>query len=347
MVKQYGPATPIAPLAEARSEGDNTPVIPLPNPGEGGPVAPGGDNSNVPVIPLPNPGEGGPVAPGGGSNVPVIPLPNPGEGGPVAPGGGSNVPMIPLPGPGEGGPVYPGGGSNVPMIPLPSPGEGGPVYPGPILRPLTARVRFLNAAFGYHPFRILINQFRVVRLLNYAALTSYGRVAPGYQTITVTGTDGYIYIQKSLPFQADIPTTVAIINTPSGLDLLQITDTCCPPSIAANFRVSNLALKSRPIDVLLPDGRVVFTDVEYKETTAFKRILPGNYQFIFAETNLMPMPAYQDIETLDSAFLGLYPPVEMVASLYLRVSRGANYTVFLLSAGTAATDIQAIVAEDR
>ena len=40
----------------------NTPVIPLPNPGEGGPVAPG-DDTDTPVIPLPNPGEGGPVYP--------------------------------------------------------------------------------------------------------------------------------------------------------------------------------------------------------------------------------------------------------------------------------------------
>ena len=60
----------------------NTPVIPLPNPGEGGPVAPG-DDADTPVIPLPNPGEGGPVYPGGSADVPTIPLPNPGEGGMV------------------------------------------------------------------------------------------------------------------------------------------------------------------------------------------------------------------------------------------------------------------------
>ena len=65
----------------------NVPVIPLPNLGEGGPVADGG----TPVIPLPNPGEGGPVADGG---TPVIPLPNPGEGGPVA-GGGIFFPIRP------------------------------------------------------------------------------------------------------------------------------------------------------------------------------------------------------------------------------------------------------------
>ena len=63
----------------------DTPVTPLPNPGEGGPVYSGDDDSQIPAIPLPNPGEGGPVYSGDDDNaqIPVIPLPNPGDGGPV------------------------------------------------------------------------------------------------------------------------------------------------------------------------------------------------------------------------------------------------------------------------
>ena len=61
----------------------DTPVIPLPNPGEGGPVPDGEDESNFPVAPLPNPGEGGPIPDFDESQTPVIPLPNPGEGGPI------------------------------------------------------------------------------------------------------------------------------------------------------------------------------------------------------------------------------------------------------------------------
>ena len=323
-----------------RSRSD-TPVTPLPNPGEGGPAASGG-GSNRPVVPLPNPGEGGPAAPGG-SNTPVVPLPNPGEGGSVAPGGGSNTPVIPLPNPSEGGPVAPGGFP--PFIPLPDSGQGGPVIS---VWPQAAKVRFLNAAFGYRPFRILINSRRVINLLNYAAVSGYGRVPSGYQTVTVTGTDGYVYIQKTMPFQANSVSTIAIINTAGGLDLLQITDNCCPPTNGTStFRVSNLAYNSGPLDVLLADGRVVYADVQYKETTAFKQIRPGTYQFFFAETNLMPMPAYLDIETLDSAFLGAYPMSNTVASLYLNVRRNSIYTVYLLSSGSAPNAVQTMVLEDR
>lgn len=70
--------TPSQPGSDA---GDGaTPVIPLPNPGEGGPVYPGDGFDNTPVVPLPNPGEGGPVYPGPslpstGGSITIQPLP--------------------------------------------------------------------------------------------------------------------------------------------------------------------------------------------------------------------------------------------------------------------------------
>ena len=276
----------------------------------------------------------------------MIPLPNPGEGGPVEPGGSENLPVVPLPDVGEGGPVEPGGG--MPVLPLPNPGEGGPVFPGvvvPIWRRY-ARVRFLNAAYGYRPFRILVSSSRVVNWSGYAALSSYNRIPAGYQTVTVTGMDGYVYLQKTLPFQAGQSMTVAIINTASGLDLLQIADSCCTPNgNYSNFRVSNLAINTPPLDVLLGDGRVVYGDVRYKETTPFKRIRPGAYQFFFAETALPPMPAWMDIETLDSAFIGTYPVPNTLASLYLNAASNVKYTVYLIPSGSAS--IQALLTESR
>ena len=287
-------------------------------------------------------------------STPVIPLPNPGEGGPVyneTADTNAATPVVPLPNPGEGGPVYDGSSSpSVPVIPLPNPGEGGPVYGGGMIipiRPRAARVRFLNAAFGYQPFRILINNTRTVSWLNYGAVSSYSRVASGYQTITVTGTNGYIYIQKTLPFQPGSGSTIAMINTASGLDLLQIPDSCCAPVAGrSNFRVSNLARNTGPLDVALADGRVIFGDVRFKETTAFKSIQPGAYEFLFVETDQTPMPAWLDIETLDSAFIGMYPLPNMIASLYLNVRPNLNYTAYLISSGADNNAVQVLVTAD-
>lgn len=298
---------------------------------------------------------------------PVIPLPSVGEGGPVYPGGGAaSEPIVPLPPIGEGGPVYPGDDiASEPVIPLPFPGEGEPAYPGnnswncpggscggsviqPVIRPGTSRVRFLNAAYGYRTLRVSVGNSRFVDRLGYASVTGYGRVCSGYQTVTVADTRGYIYIRKSMPFQANGLTTIAVINTAGGLDLLQIADGCCPPGGGyASFRVGNLAYNSGPLDVLMSDGRVVYGDLRFKEVAAFKRIVPGTYQFFYADTNLNPMPAALDIERLDSAWLGVYPPYETFGSLYLDVSAGEIYTVYLLQNGSGRNNIQNLILVDR
>ena len=290
-------------------------------------------------------------------DTPVTPLPNPGEGGPVYSGDDdSQIPAIPLPNPGEGGPVYSGDDDNaqIPVIPLPNPGEGGPVYPGGFIQPIQplptvtyAAVRFLNAAYGYPAFRVYVGNRRAARLLNFASLSAYVRLAAGYQTVTVTGTDGYVYIQKTIPFEAGGRFTIAVINRPGGLDLLRITDNCCFTSLqAAHFRVGNLARNSGALDVLLPDGRAVYSDVRFKEIASFKRIAPGAYEFLFAETNQLPAPAYSDIETLDSVFIGANPLPDTAASVYLQVTRGRAYTVYLLQNGQSYNAVSPLVVED-
>jgi hypothetical protein len=278
--------------------------------------------------------------------TPVIPLPNPGEGGPVYPGDDMDTdpggtPVIPLPNPGEGGPVYPG--PDYPDYP------DFPVYPSPPNRPSgRGRVRFLHAAYGYRPFRIAVSNRRLVNGLRYGGISGYSQVAAGYQTVTVSGTNGYIYLQKTMPFPAGSLSTIAVINTAGGMDLLQITDSCCPPrSGMGAFRVSNLARNSGPMDVLLGDGRVVYADVRFKETTAYKEIRPGEYQFLFASTNQGAMPAWMDIETLDSAWLDTEPPFQTAARQYVNVSARTNYTVFLLSAGNQRNQIQTLLIQDR
>lgn len=267
-------------------------------------------------------------------------------------------PMIPLPDFEEGPPIDDAGnaaGGGIPVIPLPNEGEGGPIDDGgnTIINPdvpnwsRAARVRFLHAAYGYPTFRIRINNTRMANWLTYASVSTYGRAPGGYQTVTVSGMDGYIYLQKTMPIQYGTSSTIAVINRAGGLDLLQIQDRCCAPNRGyADFRVSNLAYNSPPLDVLLTDGRVVYADVRFKETTSFKRIRPGEYQFFFAQTDLTPMPGWMDIETLDSAFLGEQPMADTVASLYLNVLRNTTYTVFLLRSGMANNAIQTMVVVD-
>ena len=149
-------------------------------------------------------------------NIPVTPLPNPGEGGAVFPGEESAMPIIPLPSPGEGGPVTPGGNGGIVIQPLPS-----------IIAPTRyAAVRFLNATHGYPAFRIFVDGVRAVNLLGSGTASGYIRIPAGSRTITVSGQDGYIYLEQPLTFPTSSTSTVAIINRAGGLSLTRIADAC-------------------------------------------------------------------------------------------------------------------------
>ena len=118
------------------------------------------NDAQIPVIPLPNPGEGGPVADGNNSvpdaNTPVIPLPNPGEGGPVA---GGNPPIF--------RPIIPGTGGSVTIIP----GVTFPCFSCD--NNSFGRVRFLNASNGYQPFFVYLGNWLVASRFGNGDMSNY------------------------------------------------------------------------------------------------------------------------------------------------------------------------------
>ena len=199
------------------------------------------NEADVPITPLPNPGEGGPVDSGNsmdnGAGVPVIPLPNPGEGGPVDSGRPNFPPIF--------RPIFPGGtGGSVTVIP----GITFPCYN--CTATSFGRVRILNASTGYQPFYVYIGNWMVASGLANGDITSYVQAASGTQTITVSGANGYVYIQKPVQVRASSSMTIAIINTASGLDIMEISDISCnAPSGTSCLRACNLSQNLGPFDV--------------------------------------------------------------------------------------------------
>lgn len=258
----------------------------------------------------------------------------------------TGLPTTLLPNPGEGGPVN-GGVPYYPEVVIPvRPQPSYPCYSCSSIGTATSKVRFLNAAYGYQPFRVFINRQYVVNGLGYTSLTPYGRVANGYQSVTVTGQNGYIYIQKPMPIRANESSTIAIINTSGGLDLMQISDTPCEkPLLMSCLRCCNLALNTAPLDVILNDGRVIFSDVRYKEVTSFVRARRGTYGFYIANTDMQPTPYIRDIEVPTSSERIVIP--QALVSSYVEVRANAMYTIYIFTRDNSLNAIQTLVVEDR
>ena len=301
--------------AETRQE--HTPVTPLPNPGEGGPVYDGSE----PAIPLPNPGEGGQVFDGA---EPVIPLPNPGEGGPVFDGPGWNTnghfhthfhpPVF--------RPIFPAFGSSITVIP----GISFPCY-NCTASGNFGRVRVLNASTRYQPFNVSLGGWMIAGQLANGDITSYVQAASGRRTMTISGANGYVYIQKSITIRPGASMTVAIINTASGLDLKEISDaSCSAPSGSACLRTCNLSLNLGPFDVTLENSSgsyTPFTNVAYKNVTSYATVYPNWYQIYISRTGSFPGNA--------------------IAAASATLEANVSYTLYLFNAPTATEGLRAMI----
>ena len=149
------------------------------------------ESRNTPVIPLPNEGEGGAVFPGESGGTPVVPLPNPGEGGAVNPGTGNTIVIQPLPG----------------FVPIP--------------QQLTS-LRFLNVACGYPALSLYVGSTLAAGPLEAGSVSAFVRFASGRQTVTVTDSSGYIYLQSRMSFDAGERTTIIVLLREGGLELQSI-----------------------------------------------------------------------------------------------------------------------------
>ena len=323
----------------ANFNGGAEPVIPLPNPGEGGPVYPGddfGNNGAEPVIPLPNPGEGGPVYPGNdfGNNgaEPVIPLPNPGEGGPVYPGNtiggngfncGGNCGTVVIP-------VFP----NMPNVPSRNYGQ----------------IRFLNASTNTFPVNISINSTLYAVNSQFGTITNYDWIADGFHTVTVRRATGLrnVLLQQTFPFVGNQKATMVLTDSPSGgLDMIRVSDTGCSnlPSSSGCYRFANMAYSGSSVDLLLYGGETVFRNVGFQTVTSYKQAIAGIYQFYVSTSN-----AYTFIHELPIIVIGAVatgPNIrETLVSFSTEIAAGKNYTSYLIGNTWSGNSLRVITVED-
>lgn len=300
---------------ETSAAQETTPSIPLPNPGEGGAVYPGMPEENMPEM----------------GTTPVTPLPNPGEGGAVFPGMGWSQ---------TGNNTGNMGENNMTILPNiigtiisthPRPNE-----PCRFCNPTNNRagdVRFLNAATGYNPFVIFMNQNIFSNSLNFGEVTEYEKVSSGTQVVTIMGENGYIFVQKQVEITNNEYITIAIINTESGLDIQVIRDAGCDRGAnMACVRAANLAYNSGSLTVTIGNQYISFPNLRYQDVTDFESTWPGLYVFNVSRN-------------MTARFPGFGENVLLTADINLQ--RNRNYTIYLLNWKRDSNDaIKAMIVED-
>ena len=258
-------------------------------------------------------------------------------------------PSIPLPNPGEGGAAFPGmgrpqgsnmgnmGGTILPNIigtiisTYPRPNE--PCRFCSPTNPRAGFARFLNAASGYNPFVVFLNDNMFSKSLNFSEVTAYEQIGRGIQVVTIMGENGYIFVQKQVEFRDDEYVTIAIINTESGLDIQVISDNGCDRgNNMACVRAANLAYNSGSLTVTLGNQYLTFPNLRYQAVADFESAWPGLYVYTVSRNMTARFPGFGGNVLLTAA---------------VNFQRNRNYTIYLLNWNRESNDtIKALIVED-
>ena len=246
-------------------------------------------------------------------------------------------------------------------------GSAPPVYPQPIPPIVTqpgqpvmrcCRVRFFHAAVQAGSLNVNVGSQRVASNLAFGNFSTYYCFAEGFRTVSLinAGSGRTLLLRKTVPMSYGEQLTCVIVNNAStgALELVRVNDTACSGQMGGFgcLRMANFLLGDTALDLLTADGRVLFSDVRYKETTLSRRLRPGSYSFLVANTPVRIEPRIQDVEMdqgewrISQRYLPGYGEMDLLLSFGMQARRGVLSTAYII--GQANTgEVQVVVSENR
>lgn len=246
-------------------------------------------------------------------------------------------------------------------------GSAPPVYPQPIPPIVTqpgqpvmrcCRVRFFHAAVQAGSLNVNVGSQRVASNLAFGNFSTYYCFAEGFRTVSLinAGSGRTLQLRKTVPMSYGEQLTFVIVNNAStgALELVRVNDTACSGQMGGFgcLRMANFLLGDTALDLLTADGRVLFSDVRYKETTLSRRLRPGSYSFLVANTPVRIEPRIQDVEMdqgewrISQRYLPGYGEMDLLLSFGMQARRGVLSTAYII--GQANTgEVQVVVSENR
>lgn len=246
-------------------------------------------------------------------------------------------------------------------------GSAPPVYPQPIPPIVTqpgqpvmrcCRVRFFHAAVQAGSLNVNVGSQRVASNLAFGNFSTYYCFAEGFRTVSLinAGSGRTLLLRKTVPMSYGEQLTFVIVNNAStgALELVRVNDTACSGQMGGFgcLRMANFLLGDTALDLLTADGRVLFSDVRYKETTLSRRLRPGSYSFLVANTPVRIEPRIQDVEMdqgewrISQRYLPDYGEMDLLLSFGMQARRGVLSTAYII--GQANTgEVQVVVSENR
>ena len=195
-------------------------------------------------------------------------------------------------------------------------------------RPSDSYVRILHASPDAPAVDIYANDNLIAKNLAYKQFTNYVSVKPGEYTIQVypagQKTTPVINTQLSVPPKSRL--TIAAIGKLADISLLPLMEEYMKmvDKRRSYIRFAHLSPNAPAVDITLPNGAKLFSDVSYQQYTDYINVAPGNYtlqvkpagnsQIVLTVPNVKLLPG--TIYTVYAVGLvGETPPLEAIISV--------------------------------
>ena len=197
-----------------------------------------------------------------------------------------------------------------------------------------SRVRFLNAAPGLR-LNVAVDRQPVSTGLGYQALSDYQGIEGGFRPLTVAGSGNPrgVYLRQSIPFVPGEIVTYVLIPSRGRMELVRVPDALCLSGQEGGscLRMANFCPRSGPLALSTEEGEAMFTGVLFKETTAFRQILPGEY---FLSVGTDTREGLGDSLLPAGGCASCFGKPDPLTDFSLSVRPASAYTIFVLDSGS-------------
>lgn len=188
-------------------------------------------------------------------------------------------------------------------------------------------IRVLHASPNAPAVDIYANDKLIIKDLAYRNLTYYIFIKPGEYNIEVypAGKKNDPVVSTFLQIPAKSIFTVAAIGLLPDIELLPVPDKIMPtrPN-KAYVRFVHLSPNAPDVDITLPDGKILFSNVPYKGITEYIAVDPGTYtlQARVAGTNSIVLRVPHVMLKADKFYtayaiglVGEKPPLQLITTV--------------------------------
>ena len=190
------------------------------------------------------------------------------------------------------------------------------------------KVRVIHTVPDAPNVDIYANDKLIISNLAYGDYTDYLSIPEGTYKISlyVAGTKDSPVLSNMITVNKNSILTVAAVGTLSDIGLLAITDSneARKPG-KAMIRLLHLSPNAPAVDITLPDGTVIFSNVAYKHITPYIDVMPMNY-------------------TLQVRVAGTSNVVLTVPDVNLNADR--YYTIYAIGLAGGSPELEALLLQD-